>query len=207
MDFEKIKPAVEEIGMSDELAAKILENCSGKKRKKHSKIWIPVAVAAACAAIVFSPTVFIGMKGANSAAEADSALPESGIIQENLFADQHSDTDTAMGFYTAQSTAQSAEILFECEGFKKNYGTIPFQFVSLVDSEEYESWKLTVDASDGMAMAQFVEYFGISREAFDKANGEYAFSVSGDAKAEAFNADIIYTFDRDIIDSYYADKK
>ncbi len=201
MDFEKIKPAVDEISLSDEQTAKILEACKAKKRKKRN-VWIPVAVAAACTAIVFSPTVFIGMKGANSAAEADMAAPEN--INTDYLCDYYVDTENGKGFYTAQSTAQAAEILFERDGFGTIYGIIPFQFASLVDAEEYENWKLTVDASGGMAIAQFVEHFGISKESFDAANSEYALAIGNDANAEAFNSDIIYTFDKETIDSYYA---
>lgn len=206
MDFDKIRPAVEEISLSDEQAAKILDACKAKRHKKRN-VWIPVAAAVACAVIVFSPTVFIGMRGANSAAdsaaEADGALFDT--AENNYF---YNDTENGKGFYTAQSAVQdTAETIFECAGFRRIYGIVPPEFARLADAEEYENWRISVNPSNGMAIVQFVEYFGISREDFDRANSEYSVSFADGTTEEAFNADIIYTFDKEIIDRYYSEKK
>ncbi len=197
MDFDKIKPAVEEIRLSDEQTAKILEACKAKNRKKRN-VWIPVAVAAACAVIVFSPTFSVAMKGANSAMENDGMAVESanGLYCEELADDAD--------FNISQNASSASSKLFDCEGFREIYAVIPFEFSQLVSIGEYEEWKSTVNISNGMAMAQFVEHFAISREAFDVANENYLLSF-GDFKAEAFNADIIYTFNKEIIDEYYSE--
>lgn len=219
MDFDRIKPAVEEINMTDDLAEKILKNCSGKKRKNRSKAWIPVAVAAACAAIVFSPTMFINLKGANSEAQFDSAAPV-----EDYFA------DTAGGLYNdiadeeiccvqnGSSAAPASGMLFECVGYRSIYAKVPEQFAWLVDSEEFNKWESGINSSGGMAMLQFVEHFKISEEDFNAANEAYAAFLKSCFNEEAilgkpqspeqehleiFNAKIIYTFDREKIDGYY----
>lgn len=205
MDFDKIKPAVEEIRLSDDQAARILEACKSKKRKKTGKIWIPVAVAAACAVIVFSPTVFIGMKGANSEAQFDSASPVEdyfAVGSDGLYSD--SDDEGIYYVQSSSSAASASGTLFECDGFRSIYAIVPTQFSWLVDVEEFNGWKSTVDASGGMAMLQFVEHFGIPREDFDAANDAYAaFIKSNGSDAEIFNADIIYSFDREKIDEHY----
>ena len=109
-----------------------------------------------------------------------------------------------------QSAAVDSDVLFDNGIYREIYSVIPSQFAWLVDSDEYEKWKKSVDASDGMAMLQFVEYFGISREEFDIANEAYKayisemkMSAENPQKTEIFNADIIYTFSREEIDHYY----
>jgi hypothetical protein len=55
-----------------------------------------------------------------------------------------------------------------------------------------------------MGLMVMVQYFGISREAFDRANAEWAQSIieRGDS-AEPYNADVIFTFDNALIQEYY----
>ena len=100
----------------------------------------------------------------------------------------------------------SADIpLFEAEEFHEIYSVVPYEFSSLVSGEEYNIWAENVTADGGMAMAQFVLDFNIAREDFDSANILYnertpAFiSDSG----VGFDADIIYSFDRNLIDNFY----
>ena len=67
-----------------------------------------------------------------------------------------------------------------------------------------------------MMIVQFVEHFGIKKVDFEKANAAYALelekiygepaSVSpekGKEHLEIFNSDIVYSFDREVIDGYY----
>lgn len=78
-------------------------------------------------------------------------------------------------------------------------------------------WRETIDATttaETMVMSQFVQHFGITREQFDKANLEWAKGIrdnlygipcinpkdyANQMTDEVFNADIIFTFDDDLI--------
>lgn len=103
------------------------------------------------------------------------------------------------------------------------YYSVPYQFVLLVGQDKYDEWKTqiadkTTDDLNEMKIKRFVEYFNISREDFDKANLEFAKVLKGDFDIklmvnpkdyadqeieEIYNADIIYTFDDEIINNYY----
>lgn len=217
MDFEKIKPAVEEIVLSEIQQKRIIEACEKQKKKSFNyKLWIPVAAAAVFTIVIFSPGfIFRASKSADN-----MALPESGNGFVN-FADSINDAvyDKEILYDAAeeecvsvqnQSLTVDSEILFDSGIYREIYSVIPSQFIRLVDSEEYEKWKKSVSFSGGMAMLQFVEHFGISREEFDIANEDYKayisemkMSAENPQKAEVFNADIIYTFNREEIDHYY----
>lgn len=187
MDFEKIKPAVEEITMSDEQKTRLLEICNSKKRRNTKKYWIPVAAAAAIAVLALSPSFFINIIGAKAESEADCAvenqMPENGygMLAD---ADIYYSNDSSSNENLKQSSAP-CEII----GI---YAVIPSEFSSLVSEEEYEEFLLQADLSKGMLIVQFVEYFGISKEEFEAAD------VDG-----IFDSDIIFTFDRELIDERY----
>ena len=219
MDFDKIKPAAEEICLDELQKERILAACRQTKRKKSGyKIWIPVAAAAVFAVVLISPGFIFRAKSSNDAAEnlnnsplADQKI-EFDAAEQEIF-----DTESGNGFY--YSATLSSASLFSSNGFRKIYSIIPEQFAWLVDADEYKQWETRVKASGGMAMLQFVEHFGISREDFDAANEAYAAyldnsiidghldGVPQSAEEEArevFNADIIYSFDREKIDEYYS---
>lgn len=100
------------------------------------------------------------------------------------------------------------------------YG-VPVSFVNLVGKETYFQWEETIDTTstaETMVMSQFVQHFGITREQFDKANLEWAKGIRDNLHGipcinpkdyanqmtdEVFNADIIFTFDDDLIREYY----
>ena len=197
MDFEKIRTAVEEINLSDSQTADILEICKNKKRKKNHNYRLPVAVAAAIALVALSPSFFINIIGAKSANDAE--CPENYYAAENgsgILADAEEDY-----YYSADSSSSDAKgSQGICQFFEPQiYALIPRQFSSLVGEKEYDEFLAQSDLTKGMIIVQFVEYFGITRDEFDAANKD----ENGE---EIFNADIVYTFNRELIDEYYGVK-
>ncbi len=192
MDFDKIKPAVEEITLTDLQRQKILSACKDKKKKFNYKPLVAVAAAFVIVVIMAAPGFLI---------KAGMSTKEDGMV--NTFADMEAAEDyfeynAEAGVNTSQSlTAENP--IFKAESFRHEYTVIPNEFASLVSEVEFTEWRMYVTAENGMAMMQFIEYFGISREKFDTANGEYIKRTGRDC----FIGDIVYTFDREIIDEYY----
>lgn len=107
--------------------------------------------------------------------------------------------------------------------YRVNYYDVPYQFVLLVGEDAYWEWDeqhniKDPDKTNIMVMKSFIEYFDISREDFDKANLEWTkviYTKMGGKPAmnpkdfanqetdEPYNADIIYTFDDNLINEYY----
>lgn len=201
MDFDKIKPAVEQITLSESMKADILKTCAEKKQKKFN--YKPLIAAAIIMILLIPalPTLFLigGSKSADSSP------------QENMnYAD--SIDEKALG-----SIGLAAPV-FEADGFRKIYGMIPTEFILLVDGNAFEEWQSEVSAEGGMAIVQFVEYFSISPQTFEQANKEYSeklfqlyseipLTLPADYQAqenlEIFNSEIIFSFDREKTDAYY----
>lgn len=107
--------------------------------------------------------------------------------------------------------------------YRSIYCDIPRPFINIVDVYEYQAWYENVikndpNETDVMVMKLFIQEFDISREAFDKANLEWAKIIIDGFKGkpvmnpydfanqeinEVYNAEIIYTFDDEIINDYY----
>ena len=221
MDFEKIRPAVEEIKLNEIQQERIIEACENHKKKSFNyKLWIPVAAAAVVTLVIFSPGFIF--RASKSADNMEMESPESGNgFYYNYAADEDMfvvEDYLADGAVSVQSQTVTVEVksLFNSGVYRKIYSVIPSQFAWLVDYEEYEEWEKSVRVTGGMAMLQFVEHFGITREEFNSANEAYEAylkSTRGSAvnkpsneneeESEIFNADIIYSFDREKINSYY----
>ncbi|MGN0543525.1 MAG: hypothetical protein ACI4JG_08765 [Acutalibacteraceae bacterium] len=116
-----------------------------------------------------------------------------------------------------------------CEGdlgllkYRMDYYDIPAPFAKIIDSEVFEPWyekvvKENPNETNQMVMKRFIEHFNVSREDFDRANLEWAKIIVKDFKGEpmmnpqdfsnqetdeVYNADILYTFDDEIINNYY----
>ncbi|MCL2546218.1 MAG: hypothetical protein FWE06_03350 [Oscillospiraceae bacterium] len=61
-----------------------------------------------------------------------------------------------------------------------------------------------IELEFGMTMANFIREFNISRKTFDRLNAEFEESFWGDElPVLRFNADIIFSFDNELINEYY----
>ena len=224
-EFDKIKEAAEEIKLDDLQKQKILEACKGKKRRRINF----TALAAAAAMIVITVAVFSPGFLLKAGAPADMA--ENEAVAEDMFvADQevyyfsdsihsqnsaNSENGNCKGSYTVDECTRS---VFDADGFRSIYSVIPQSFIKLVDYDSFTSWSSSVTAENGMAIVQFVEHFGISKEAFDEANREYARYINNfygtfplyctpfeeNEHYEIFNTEIVYSSDSEAIDEYYA---
>lgn len=105
--------------------------------------------------------------------------------------------------------------------YRTRFYSVPAPFVNLVGRDIYYEWMYTIDHTpntEKMIMLQFIQHFGITREQFDKANLEFAKIIrdgldgrpclnpkdySNQITDEIFNADVIFTFDDEIINEYY----
>ncbi|MEE1012572.1 MAG: hypothetical protein U0L11_11135, partial [Acutalibacteraceae bacterium] len=76
MDFDKIRPAVEEIALDDIQKAKILNSCKNKKRKFNYKPIVGIVASAAVITLVLASPGFLFR-----ASEADES-------PEDFFADR-----------------------------------------------------------------------------------------------------------------------
>lgn len=196
MDFEKIKPAVEDITLSEAQKQAIISECAKAKKKSRAPIYAVVA-AAAMLILVFSH----GFLFRAERKSADSA----GNIEEycnNI----------------AESTATSDFRIFEADGYAEIYSVIPAEFVMLVNRDEFAEWSGECTANGGMALMQFARRFNIPKEDFEAANAEYSArnanenSIADDGagidnkaeqSSESINAELIYSFDKEKIDEYY----
>lgn len=196
MDFSKIKPAVEEISLSDEQKEQITSSCQGKKRKFNYRPLIAAAAAAIIISVIFSPGFLFRAKTADS---AENAAPQE---------DYHYAADEE--YYDAQSSISSAGgpvedicifadlTAFEAEEFTELYALIPAEFLYLSGDEDLSGWLAEISADDGMAIMQFVIRFNVPKEDFDHANIGFAARTGN-----FFDSDAIYTFDKELVDSLY----
>ena len=200
MDFDKIKPAVEEIALDDIQKAKILNSCKNKKRKSKLRPLSGIAAAAAVITVVLASPGFLFRASAPDKNTADSA---SGVKEEyDLYAKEDVYEDI---IYMENSSAATDYPLFNAEDFHDIYAIIPYEFRSLVDDEEYGIWANGINADGGMAMVQFVEHFNVSRDDFETANALYNERILAHLSDTGigFDADIIYSGDRNKIDGFY----
>ncbi len=214
-DYYKLKQAAEEIKLDDLQKQKILNACQGKKRRK---IRYPAIASAAVIIIVVAVLVspgFILRAGSPADNEyADSVYTEN--LQEDIL-DAAQEDNKAYNSSSGLNQAQTYYI-FDAPNFRSIYSAIPVYFVNLVDYNEFIEWSAQADADNGMAIVQFIEYFKIPEEDFEIANRAFAeFIVDYYGKTplyraakkaceayEIFNTSLIYSSDREKIDTYYS---
>ena len=101
--------------------------------------------------------------------------------------------------------------------YRQCYYDVPYDFVILIGEEEFDGWydEIYEFNPDKSQIVSFVQYFNISKEDFEKTNLQMAKSFAefnptmrpldyeNQQTYEIYNADIIYTFDDEIINEYY----
>lgn len=101
--------------------------------------------------------------------------------------------------------------------YRQCYYDVPYDFVVLVGEDEFDRWydEIYDFNPDKSQMVSFVQYFNISKEVFEKTNLQMTKSFAefnptlrpmdyeNQQTYEVYNADIIYTFNDEIINEYY----
>lgn len=198
MDFSKIKPAVEDISLNDEQMEQIINNCKIKKKKPDYKPLVAAAAAAVIIVAVFSPGFLFRAKTADT---AENGAMQSPAEDYHMLADEdiyYYSENSGAGDMPAQDICIFADITaFETDEFTELYYLVPSEFLHHA-GDNLNSWISSVSADNGMAMMQFVKDFNIPREDFDSANLAFAARTGN-----YFDADLIYTFDKNKIDDFY----
>ena len=225
VDFEKIKTAAEDIKLTDTEKENIILLCEESKKTKKKSRFVPVAAAAAVAVfafVIFSPGFLL------KASEADKnfAPQENAVANDyELLADS---IDDAAGVIVQSSTTENPDFkndegggVITVQKYRHKFYSVPGTFIDYVDRDDYYEWLLTIDhtsTAEVMVIKQFVQHFNITREQFDRANLEYAKRIqnklggspcinpkdyANQEDDEVYNADIIFTFDDDLIREYY----
>ncbi len=198
MDFSKIKPAVEEISLTEEQKEQIINACSGKKRKFNYKPLIAAAAIAVVVVSLFSPGFLFRAKTADSAENMAQEYPGEDyhyLADKDIYYDS---SENGAGSDTNQDICIFADMTaFETDEFTELYCLIPSEFLHFA-GDDLSGWLSEVSADDGMAIMQFAMRFNISKEDFDSANIAFAARTG-----KYFDADSIYTFDRELVDSIY----
>lgn len=130
----------------------------------------------------------------------------------------------------AGGVPEERKSLYDEYKYRALYYSVPDPFINLVDRDAFWNWfenetpyrQYPLEDVEEMAIVAFIKEFDISREDFDKANEKHKqilLEYGGMAvmnpgaddpyydrdieSHEIFNADIIYTFDNEIINAYY----
>ena len=155
--------------------------------------------------------------------DTDQTTTSTSVAVEN-------NTETTVNKTTEQATNGQENISNDVGGsdilqdkYRVRYYNITTEFAKLADPIEVRAWEekiyeVSPNETNEMVIKRFVQDFDISREDFDKANHELALSFSQELQEapmmnpkdylnqeiyEVYNADIIYTFDDEIINEYY----
>lgn len=129
----------------------------------------------------------------------DTTSPETVVNVDDLNSD-----DSGGGYITSSK-------------YRQCYYDVPYDFVMLVGEEEFDRWydEIYEFNPDKSQIVSFVQYFNISKEDFEKTNLQMAKSFAefnptmrpldyeNQQTYEIYNADIVYTFDDEIINEYY----
>lgn len=166
--------------------------------------------------------------GLTSCAEKKGA--EQTTTFQSVSASAENNTETAVNKTTEQATDGQENISSDVGGgeltlqkYRSIYYSIPSPFWDIVDENSREDlygkyWEIPYSETNIMRMKIFVEEYKVPREEFDAANAEWARIIkeklygtpvinpqdyANQEFNEVYNADIIYTFNDEIINEYY----
>ena len=174
-----------------------------------------------------------GSRTGKATENANSSTEESSKATENVSDTSAAETDKDLSASTSKKqtddTDSTGGAVITARYYRLVYYCVPFAFVNIVGKDEFNKWEdtylsnLTFINNDAekpstIEIVEFIKYFNISREDFDRANLNYAKAIDdGDEyrplmnpldfaeqeSDEIYNADIIFTLDYDTINSYY----
>lgn len=156
-------------------------------------------------------------------AEQTTTFPSVSVSVENSteITENKTTEQAANGQENVSNDVGGSDILQD--KYRVCYYGINKYFAQMADPLEVRAWEekiyeVSPNETNEMVMKRFVQDFNISREDFDKANYEAAKMMSEELQEapmmnpkdylnqeiyEVYNADIIYTFDDEIINEYY----
>lgn len=167
--------------------------------------------------------LLFGLASCSQEKDKQTIFPNISLSNENSTETFKSkETESKSGVKDSASTDIGGSDITQ-DKYRVCYYSINKFFSQLVDFEELQVWKENVYATypnetNEMVIKRFVQDFNISREDFDEANYLAAKMISEELQEapmmnpkdylnqeiyEVYNADIIYTFDDEIINEYY----
>ena len=160
--------------------------------------------------------------GKNNENPISTTENESVTISEKETSETGSENEISEVTKPTESKNGSGGSIITVQKYRSAFYTIPYSFVEIVGKDTYNEWEENIDyhpgESEEMLMLKYVQDFNISREDFDKANLKSAKIIKNDLDGrpcinpkdyanqeddEIYNADIIYTFDEELIKNYY----
>ena len=132
------------------------------------------------------------------------ALPSTTAYKVDILKENETKNDNGGGY-------------IESGKYRQCYYDVPYDFIVLVGEDEFDRWydEIYEFNPDKSQIVSFVQYFNITKEVFEKTNLKMAKSFAefnptmrpmdyeNQQTYEIYNADIIYTFDNEIINEYY----
>ncbi len=171
--------------------------------------------------ILFIILTFVACTNENQQETTTVENEQSASVDETIYSDIDSKNEPDNLKETEASYSGGGELTLQ--KYRSIYYSIPSPFWDIVDENSRqdiygEYWEQPYSQINTMRMKIFVEEYNVPREKFDAANAEWARIVKerlygtpvinpqdfvNQEFNEVYNADIIYTFDDEIINEYY----
>ncbi len=227
MDYEKLKEYGRGIKLTDEAKAEITAKCRAvlsEEREKSEGITLALAFKRTAAVLAAAAVIIAGIaciKYLKQPAPSINNTEKSSTVINSTESLQTEATTETNNVETTEDGAGGGELTLQ--KYRSIYYSIPSPFWDIVDENSRqdiygEYWEQPYSQINTMRMKIFVEEYNVPREKFDAANAEWARIVkerlygtpvinpqdfANQEFNEVYNADIIYTFDDEIINEYY----